>query len=188
MLGEKMKIGDKLKFLRKGKKMTLKELSEKSGVQIATLSRMEHDVMTGTIDAHMNICKALGIFLSDFYRELENDGKNVSFIGQKEKRETFVRPKETTVEMLAANIEDKNMKPLLIRIRKNGETQKEEYRLGAQKFIYVLEGKVRARIGKEEYLLRKGDSAYLDASLSHTFQNTAKIESVLLSVSSAPAT
>ena len=85
-----MKLGKRLKALRKEKKITLKELSEKSGVQIATLSRIENDIMTGTLQSHINICRVLGISLSDFYRELENEAKTVSLTKEKEKHPSFV--------------------------------------------------------------------------------------------------
>jgi phosphoribosylamine-glycine ligase len=53
--------GEIIHGLRKEKKITLLELSEKSGVALATLSRIENGKMTGTLKSHMNICKTLEI-------------------------------------------------------------------------------------------------------------------------------
>ena len=65
-----MKVGLLIHKIRKEKKMTLLELSTASGVALATLSRMENGKMTGTLESHMNICKALGVSLPDLYKDL----------------------------------------------------------------------------------------------------------------------
>ncbi len=181
-----MELGRKLKSLRKERKMTLRELSEKSGVQIATLSRMENNSMTGTLDSHANICKAFGVSLADFYGEIESARKTVSVRGREEDKSFFRSPK-TSLEMLTAHLTDKKMMPLLVKIRKGGETGREKNKVGMEKFIYVLEGKIRAKIGNDEYRLSKGDSIYFDASLPHVFYNNGKNEAHLLSVLSPPA-
>ncbi len=181
-----MKIGKKLKALRKDRKMTLKELSEKSGVAIATLSRMEHDIMVGTLESHINICKALGVSLADFYHELESEHKTISFIKQKEKHESFVHPKKSTIEMLTTKVMNKKMMPVLIRIKKGGQTHKEENKPGTEKFIYMLEGTMIADIGKEKHRLSKGDSLYFDASLPHVFSNDGRGDAVAICVLTPP--
>ena len=43
-------IGKIIHKLRKDRKMTLVELAQKSGVALATLSRMENGRMTGTLE------------------------------------------------------------------------------------------------------------------------------------------
>lgn len=182
-----MKIGKKLKALRKEKKLTLKDLSEKSGVQIATLSRMEHDIMTGTLNSHIDICKALGVSLSDFYHDVESEHKTISLIKRREKRESFLHPRKSTTEILTTKITEKKMMPLLIKIQKGGQTHREENKPGTEKFIYILEGKVHAKIGKEEYNLSKGDSIYFDASLPHLFYNSGKTEARALCALTPPS-
>lgn len=182
-----MKIGKRLKQVRKERKMTLKELSEKSGVQIATLSRMEHDIMPGTLKSHISMCKALKISLADFYREVEDEAKTVSLTRQQSPNKPFVRSDGFAIEMLTDAISGRHMMPVLNRIKKNSEMKDNERRIGVEKFIYVLEGRIEAKIGKEKYDLRRGDSVYFDASLDHAFSNTAKIDTLILAVSSPPA-
>lgn len=182
-----MKIGKRLKLLRQEREMTLQKLADKSGVQMATLSRMEHNIMTGTLKSHVNICKALSMNLADFYRELEDEYKTVSLLRRKEKYTPSMSPRESTIELLTTKFAGKKMMPTLIRIKKDGGSPKEENRVGTEKFIYILEGKIKASVGKEEYILGKGDSIYFDASLPHVFRNASKAESLVLSVISPPA-
>nr|HPM43252.1 helix-turn-helix transcriptional regulator [Candidatus Omnitrophota bacterium] len=65
-----MPIGDVIHRFRKEKKLTLSELTERSGVALATLSRMENNRMTGTLESHIEICKALDSTLADLYKDL----------------------------------------------------------------------------------------------------------------------
>ena len=177
-----MKIGKKLKILRKAQKVTLNELSKKSGVQVATLSRMENDIMTGTLESHIAICKALGISLSEFYREVEEESKKVHVSKTKDRPESFVHSKRSTTEILVGKPMEKKLMPLLIKIKKGGQTHKEENKPGTEKFIYVTEGHITAKVGKEEYKLSKGDSVYFDASFPHVFHNAGASDASLLCV------
>ena len=181
-----MKLGKRLRILRKARKMTLEELSKKSGVQVASLSRMENNVMTGTLRSHVNICEALGISLVDFYREAEDARKIVSLIKPSVEPESFTHSGKFTVEMLTTKVSGKRMLPVILKIQKGGKTHEEKNSPGTEKFIYVLEGKLRIKIGKEFYDLRKGDSIYFDASLTHCIQNPGKAASRALSLISPP--
>ena len=61
-----MFIGTKIKDLRKTQKMTLTELSQKSGVQLATLSRIEHMKMVKRL-LNKGLSEARNFFL--YWRE-----------------------------------------------------------------------------------------------------------------------
>jgi transcriptional regulator with XRE-family HTH domain len=65
-----MYIGKKVQELRKAKGMSLSELASKSGVQIATLSRIEHQKMVGTLESHIHIARALDVDLCGLYRDI----------------------------------------------------------------------------------------------------------------------
>lgn len=181
-----MKIGKRLRFLRKQQRLTLKELSKESGVAIATLSRMEHDIMTGTLESHVRICRTLGIGLADFYREIENAAKDVSLSRKKDEHDSLKQAKDASVELLTTRIMNKKMMPTLIRIKKGGKTYREENKPGTEKFLYILSGIVTAEIAKDEHRLGAGDSLYFDASLPHRLRNSGKQEAVALSILSPP--
>ena len=72
-----MHVGEIIKKLRKEKRMTLAELSEKSSVALATLSRIENGKMTGTLDSHMRIANILEVSLPDLYKNLAYSKKQV---------------------------------------------------------------------------------------------------------------
>ena len=72
-----MNIGTNLKKHRKAKGLTLSALAETSSVQIATLSRIENLKMTGTLESHMKIAKALGVEITELYKGIIREEINV---------------------------------------------------------------------------------------------------------------
>ncbi|MFH1836813.1 MAG: XRE family transcriptional regulator [Candidatus Omnitrophota bacterium] len=169
-----MRIGKRLRELRKEKDITLEELSERSGVALATLSRMENNKMPGTIESHINICKVLGVSITELYRELEDESKTVEPVLKKNRAEHFIHGNKTVYELLVTKTLDKKILPLIMKISPGGETQEEHNPTGVEKFIYVMQGSFEASIGKTKYFLKKGDSLYFDASLPHSFKNKSK--------------
>ena len=181
-----MHVGDVIHRLRKERKMTLLELSEKSGVALATLSRIENNKMTGTLDSHIEICKALGINLPDLYKDLASSKKTIELHSKSAKTDIFIYDKKTSSEVLASNFMNKKMMPVLIKIGKSGRTHPEETRVGVEKLIYVLEGKIEVMIGENKYIMVKGDTLYFESSFRHHFKNMGNGEARVISVVSPP--
>lgn len=171
-----MQIGQKIRDLRKEKNITLDELSKKSNVALATLSRMENDKMRGTIKSHLSICKALGVSISELYREFEDDLKIAEPVQKHQRTEHFVHSRKAMYELLVTKTSDKKMMPLILKITPGGETQKEINSPLVEKFIYVIAGTIEASVGEKNYQLQSEDSLYFDASLPHNFKNTSETE------------
>lgn len=181
-----MKIGEKIRRLRQEKDMTLEELSKKSGVALATLSRMETGKMTGTVDSHNNICRALNVSIADLYREAEDESKTVERMAVSTRPQHYTQSSRAKFELLVSETHGKKILPLLVRISPGGATKKEETSPGIEKFIYVLNGDIEVRVGKQDFVLKKGDSLYFDASLPHVFANKKGKEAQALCIVSPP--
>lgn len=72
-MGDLERLGKTIRRLRVERNMTLMELSDKTGIQPATLSRMENNKMIGTLDAFNALAEAFGIKLSELFQECEED-------------------------------------------------------------------------------------------------------------------
>ncbi len=182
-----MKIGKQIRILRKEKGITLDELSERSCVALATLSRMENSKMTGTLDSHNRICKALGASLVDLYRELEDESKTIESVPRTKRTEHFVHATKATYELLVTKTLDKKIMPLMIKIKGGGATQPEENKPGVEKFIYLMTGSLNVKVGDQSYDMKRGDSLYFDASLPHVLENKTKAELEAICIVSPPA-
>ena len=177
-----MLIGNKLQELRKNKRITLSELSEKSGVQLATLSRIENKKMTGTLQSHMAIAKALGIEVVELYNNVLKEQKQIE-LSESKHSEIFTHNEKSSFEILTKNVLGKQMMPTLIRIEKGGSTQQEQGSANSEKFLFVLEGSVDAIIDSKSFHLEKNTTLYFHASLTHKFKNSGKLTAKVLCVS-----
>ncbi len=166
-----MKIGTKIKEVRKLQKMKLYELAEKSGVQIATLSRMEHGKMTGTLESHMSIARALGVDITELYKDIIREDAEVEIKKPSKHQEVFVHSDQSSYEILTNKVLSKKMMPIMLKIEPHGKSNKEQNQIGTEKFVYVREGKIIIHIGEEAYALSKDNSMYFNAGLEHYFEN-----------------
>ena len=182
-----MKIGKRIRQLRKEKDITLEELSKKSGVALATLSRMENNKKTATLKSHNSICKALGASIAELYKEAEDESKTVEAVPRGKRTEHFVHAKKAKYELLVSKALNKKIMPLMMKIEAGGSTQDEQNKPGVEKFIYMMTGTMEAMVGGTLHIMKRGDSLYFDASLPHNFKNTSKSEAEAICIISPPA-
>ena len=182
-------IGDKLRSLRKSRKVTLVELAKSSGVDAATISRIETGRMTGTLESHVKLARGLGVKLTDLFLGIEEAQarKAVSVQGRGGRSEVYVyETGKSSMAMLTADVLQKKLMPALITIEPGGSTHKEENRVGTEKFLYVLEGELEAKVGQETHRLKRGSSLYFDSSLPHQLKNIGHKTIRCLSVVTPP--
>ena len=169
-----MYIGKKIKELRETKKMSLTELSKQSGVQLATLSRIENQKMIGTVESHINIAKALGIDITELYKDIikEENRPTTDIKTQQTLSDTFSHSDQAYYEILTSNVLSKKMMPILLKIEPKGKTNVEQNQTGTEKFVFVLEGEVAVHLEGQTHPLKKNNTFYFDAGVEHFFVNT----------------
>ena len=167
-----MEIGNTIKKLRKEKRFTLRELSEKSGVALATLCRIETGKMTGTVKSHNDIVQALGLTLADLYSGFEPKSQRVEVQTQKKQADVFIHSDKASYDILTKRVLSKKMMPIMLKLEKGAKTAVEQSQKGTEKFLYLLEGQMQVFVDNKAYSLSKGDSFYFDASLPHYWKNS----------------
>ena len=169
-----MQIGKRIKELRETQHLTLTELAQRSGVQIATLSRIENQKMIGTIESHMNISKALGIDLIKLYEGLSPARLQAATASESRTMEMFTYNEKASYEILTSQVLSKKMMPIILKIEEGGATNSEQSPIGSEKFVFVLHGEIEAQVGDKIFPLRANHSLYFDASVPHSFKNKGK--------------
>ena len=183
-------IGTRLRAIRKSQKIRLLELTKTSGVDAATISRIETGKMPGTLESHMKLARALGVKLASLYEGVEDLQAKASVAVQSPSGRTEVYVHQTgksSVSLLTAEVLKKKLMPVLITIEPGGATQKEEARVGTEKFLYLLEGELEAKVGDQIHQLRRGSTLYFEASLPHVLRNPGRSPSRCLAVTTPPA-
>jgi len=184
-----MHIGERLRELRKSRQTTLVQLSETSGVDPATISRIENGKMTGTLASHMQLAKALSVSIAEFYAGLDgvDERSAVTMQAAATRSDVYVHEAgHTSLTILTQDVLKKRMMPTLVAIEPGGETQPEEAKPGTEKFVYLLEGEIEALIGSERFRLKKQQTLYFDATRRHQLRNLGKRIARCLCVTTPP--
>lgn len=167
-------LGKLLRNLRTRNGWTLKEMSERGGIPVSTLSKVEHDRLTLTYDKLQRLSQRLGIRMSDLFAE--TDEKSEAPVTA---RRSIGRP-DSAVQVTTANydyhylcpeLRRKRMIPILTTIRaKTVEEFGELVRHSGEEFIYVLSGRIE--VHTEFYhpeVLEAGESIYIDSQMGHAY-------------------
>ena len=181
-----MYIADRLTQLRKSRKLSLTDISRLSGVQLATLSRIENKKMVGTLESHLRIAKVLGVDVTELYKDINTEMPPTVEAGAQD-ADIFTQPSGAVTEILTKNIMQKRMLPILIKLEKNGKTSKEQHNPGTEKFLFILEGTIEAAIDTQKFTLQRHHTLYFDASKQHQLKNTGKTTAKILCISTPVA-
>ncbi len=172
-------IGKKVKDLRNGKKMTLKELSEQTNLSTGFLSQLERGLTAVATDSLEKIAHALEVDLSYFFKSPKTKRKIV--LRSYEKEVFQVESSGVIIYHLTQNPEDKAMLPRLIELLPiNSEEHIDVYPHEGEEFIYVLEGVLTLLMNNEQHELYPGDTAHYSSKIPHNWANyTNKIVKII---------
>lgn len=67
-----MQLGEKIKYYRKKKDLTIKELSELTNLSIGFISNLERDLNSPSVSNLQQICEVLGINLMEILKSTED--------------------------------------------------------------------------------------------------------------------
>lgn len=169
------KPGAVLKALRKQRGWTLADVSERTGLPIATLSRVENDRISLTFEKLVRLSDGLQV---DF-AELMSSTAKAGPVGDGGTRRAIVRAGEgKAVEIpqgnylyVASELLNKRIIPIVAEVRAKDVSEYDEFmRHPGEEYVYVLEGTLE--IHTEIYAparLEKGDSMYFDSGMAHAY-------------------
>ncbi len=175
-----MDIGHKIKQLRIQKGLTLEELASRCELTKGFLSQMERNLTSPSIATLNDILEALGTSLSEFFREAKEE--KVVF----QSKDFFVDERDGyTVNWIVPNSQKNEMEPILIEILPDQKTFEVSPSDG-EEFGYVLDGRVTLINGDKEYIVKKGETFYLDGKNFHYLRNDRKTIAKILWISTPP--
>ncbi len=180
-----MEIGARIRELRKQRGLNLEELSAKSGVALATLSRIETGKTGGNFKTHQKIASAFGSSIAELYQGLEEPVPEAVWMEPgSEEAESFTYDEKTSAILLAKQVSGKNMLPQMLVFKPGGKTTLEQYREGTERWVLCLEGTLEITVGDKSYRVSPGSTLYFKASVPHQFRNTSEVGTKALSVMS----
>jgi transcriptional regulator with XRE-family HTH domain len=168
-------LGSLLRALRVRNQWTLKEMSERSGIPISTLSKIEHDRLTLTYDRLLQLSERLNMRLSELFAEPDpmvppdrvTARRSIGTLDQALR----VSTPNYDYFYLSPELRQKRMVPILTHVRARTLAEFGDLvRHSGEEWIYVIEGRIR--VFTEFYdtvSLSPGESIYLDSNMGHAY-------------------
>jgi transcriptional regulator with XRE-family HTH domain len=167
-------LGALLKALRSHNGWTLKEMSDRSGIPVSTLSKVEHDRLTLTYDKLLQLSQRLNIRMSELFAESDTTAEAAvtarRSIGDLD-RAVRVNTDNYDYYYLCTELRRKRMIPIITRIRAKSVTEFGELvHHNGEEFIYVVAGKIVVHTEfYDPVTLDQGESIYIDSNMGHAY-------------------
>jgi transcriptional regulator with XRE-family HTH domain len=174
-------VGARMRDIRKQQRMTLERLSERTGISVSSLSRIENTQLGMTIEKVEKVADALGVAPETLIsrsrptrspalrRTAKQDGDDPRFIVDRAKRRKPSAERELSIEYLFDRESGRAMDCMHLTIQSISVWESEFVRHPGEKIIYVIDGAavVYCR-GRSPLVLEAGDSLYMDAAIWHS--------------------
>ncbi|MTI47162.1 helix-turn-helix domain-containing protein [Sporosalibacterium faouarense] len=177
-------MGDKIRDLRREKKISSTILAESIGVTPAYISQIERNIVEPSLPVLRNLAKALNVeLLFLFEYEAPTDVLITSTGNVMEKTISQANAKyQILTPMRLYNGVKPDMSVMIVKIAGEKTDYDEMVTHDFVEFCYVLEGCIEYRTDKKNYHLSEGDSIYIKRNVPHLLYNPSRKEAKLLAV------
>lgn len=186
-----LNIGRRVRQFRLNKELTLKDVSEATGLSKPLLSQIENNVSAPPIATLLKISKALDVDIGVFF-QIRPTAHRIAVVRAKDRVKSIRRRgddgaavAEYRYESLAHPFSFKRMEPFVVEIEPRKLDQLVHYQHRGEEFIFVLEGRVAFHAEDKVIILDPEDSLYFDSGIPHALRRegdaTARIMSVVYS-------
>ncbi|WP_010283057.1 helix-turn-helix domain-containing protein [Bacillus timonensis] len=179
-----MNLGEKLKEIRKEKRLTIADLAQKTGLSNGYLSNVERNLNSPTIESLRKIVDALSISLVELFQD-EDEGTGVV---RKDERVTIVKSNDNSIiyELLSPS-RNKSLEAMLLKLQPGAESGEFPHTHKGEDFGFIISGKLMYKVGDNTYILEEGDSIYFDSTIPHRYKNIGDTECISIWVVTPPS-
>ena len=178
-------IGREVRTFRSLAGMTVAELSRRTGLSIGMLSKIENGNTSPSLTTLQSLSHALNVPVTAFFRRFEDvhtavltkSGEGVEI----DRRGTRAGHQYNLLGHLGQNATGIVVEPYLITLTSDSDVFPTFQHEGIET-IYMLEGEVDYRHGKDIYHLEPGDTLFFDADAPHGPENLRKLPARYLSI------
>lgn len=166
-------MGQRLRLLRTGRKLTLDQLSTMAGVSKAMLSQIEQDKVNPTVAVMLKIAGALKLPIGQLV-EAPRPQRILRVIAASDKAYTFRSDPHCNIRTLSPLDLEKTIEFYRVSIAPGGRLASEPHFPGAEEIVYLAKGRLTVTCADQTTALSRGDSIHYRADVPHTLHNTGR--------------
>lgn len=177
-------IGVAVRELRNRNRLTIADIAARAGMSDGMLSRIENGQVSPSLDSLNRLARALGVEISQLFQDFGRPRGKALHVRKGEGMEVVRRgtSKGHTYHLLAYDQgPKKRFEPFLISMDDASEVFPTFEHAGTE-FIYMLQGRIEYRHGKQTYILEPGDALTFPGNVTHGPERLLKLPIRFLSV------
>jgi transcriptional regulator with XRE-family HTH domain len=178
-------VGARVKSLRESMDLSLRDLSERSGVSAPMLSQVERGDTSPTLAIAQKIAAGLDLTLSQLLRLDEDRHVVIVRAGKGRTRRRRGHKLEELTPPLPGQRADVSVHTLAPGAATGAPDDPPVHEPGSRETTVVIDGTAELFIDGLRHELREGDSVTFDADLPHHFENNSSSEARLIAVVAA---
>ncbi|WP_109464347.1 helix-turn-helix domain-containing protein [Albibacillus kandeliae] len=184
--GEPLDLGARVRELRKERDWTLEQAANQAGLARSTLSKIENGQMSPTYEALKKLATGLQISVPQLFTPPQKDQVNGRMAVTKAENGQALATATYEHTLLAETLTKKQMLPYRARVRARSMEEFDGWvRHDGEEFLYVLTGVITLYTEFYEPIeMRRGDSAYYDATMGHNVVSVSPEDATILWVTS----
>ena len=178
-------IGRRLHAYRSRSGMTLRDVSETTGLSPSYLSKLESGKVGVSVVNLDKIVTAIGLSGIGLVMSESDSEDSTSWVTRADRRTRIVVEDGIMYEEVTPRIPEFGLSSVLFRCQP-GDNSGEMTTHKGDEFRYVIKGKFRFCIADEQFILHAGDTISHPSTVPHCWENIGSEEGVFLVVSTLP--
>lgn len=172
-------VGNQMRGLRKAKGLSLQSLAQKTDLSVGYLSQLERNLATPSIRALSTIARALGVNISWFFPEDDDQrGHESGVVVRAENRRSLSFASGIRDELLCPSLS--GQLEMLLCTLEPGARSGDLYTHTGEEAGFVGSGQLELRVDDDVFLLRAGDSFHFDCSRPHGYRNPGDVTTTVI--------
>ncbi|AOJ32795.1 helix-turn-helix domain-containing protein [Burkholderia metallica] len=176
-----MRIGQRIRRLRREAKKTLLEVATEAKLSVGFLSQVERHLTGISLSSLVNVAKALDVPLGaliDQPRQAQPDSHEGS------RKPYALDAKSQWYERLSTTFDGSQINAVKVQMMEGYCSEWVAH--GGDEFVYVLAGLICYTVGRKKYPLSPGDSLHFDARKRHRVANVGDGPAEVITVGTLP--
>ena len=182
---EDINVGEKILEYRKAKNLSIRSLSDLSGVTSSMLSQIERGLANPSINTLKTIAKALDVPIFNFFMS-SVDSETLVVRADQRKKMIFPDNNNFAYELLSPNTSGA-IGLMLMTLTPNTTTSEELMGHTGEEAAYISEGKINLHFEDQMIVLNTGDSIRILPHMKHKWTNPYKEDSKVIFAVSPPS-
>ena len=163
-------VGQRLRELRLERRLSIRALAERSGLNVNTFSLIENGKTSPSVSTLQQIAAALEVPITAFFESNAPKNSVAHITARNRPRMAFAHG---TLEDLGAGMTNRAVEPFVVTLEPYASSGANPIVHTGFEFVFCLQGSMTYQVEEQTYRLEPGDSLLFESYLPHRWHNAA---------------